>query len=213
MFDRLLNGCCRSDIEETSEKGAFFASIAALLGHEEAGFLVEEARRGNSSQRLGVAQVAAANIGRTQYRHWSEEKLVLFFDDTDARVCQEAGSCFRNLKDQPLETYENLISRFCDGAAYQENSFDLLSALDQSSVKLPGITLLALQRFSERFGAEASDMRTSRSIDGSTRAKLILRTYYQHQHDQWAAGYLDLIDQMCLEGSYEIRSNLEIYER
>ena len=203
----------QSDIDETSEKGAWFASIAALLGHEEAGFFVEEACRGNATQRLGVAQVAAANIGRIECRQWSEEKLLQFFDDTDPKVCQEAGSCFRNLKNQSLETYENLISRFCDSAAYHENSFHLLSALDHSSDKLPGITLLALQRFSERFGAEANDIHTSRSIDGATMAKLILRTYYQHQHDQWAAGCLDLMDQMCLEGSNEIRSNLESYER
>ena len=203
----------RSNLPKTSESGARLVSIALLLQHDNAEDLVEEALRGNSSQRVGVAQVASANIGQEEYRQWSEQKLLLFFDDDDSEVRRKAAECFRNLEKQPLEFYENLIVKFCDSAAYQENSFSLLHLLEESSYRLPGITYIVCKKFLERFIEEANDMRTSRAGDVPMVSKLILRTYHQHQSDEWAAKCLDLIDQMCLEKSYAIRTDLNEYER
>ena len=209
VVERML----RSNFPETSEAGARLASIAALLGHDEAEALVEEALHGNPSQRLGVAQVASANVGKAEARQWSEQKLPLLFNDDDRKVRQEAATCFRYLESQSLESCEGLISRFCDSAAYQEYSSLLLHALERSPHRLPGITLTACEKFLERFGEEARDIRTRRVVDGSTMAKLILRTYHQYQHDEWAAKCLDLIDRMCLERSYGVHKSLDEYER
>ena len=209
VVERML----RSNLCETSEAGSRLASIAALLGHGDAEALVDEALRGDPSQRLGVAQVASANIDKAEHRQWCEQTLLLFFDDDDLKVRQEAATCFRYLESQSLESHERLINRFCDSAAYQEDSFHLLSALEQSPYRLPGITLAACEMFLERFGEEARDIRTHRVVDGSTMTKLILRTYHQHQRDEWAAKCLDLIDRMCLERSYGVREGLDEYER
>ena len=209
VIERML----RSNLPEASEGGARLVSIALLLQRDNAEDLVEEALRGNSSQRVGVAQVASANIGQEEYRQWSEQKLLLFFDDDDSEVRRKAAECFRNLEKQPLEFYENLIVKFCDSAAYQENSFSLLHLLEESSYRLPGITYIVCKKFLERFIEEANDMRTSRAGDVPMVSKLILRTYHQHQSDKWAAKCLDLIDQMCLEKSYTIRTDLNEYER
>ena len=209
VIERML----RSNLPEASEGGARLVSIALLLQRDDAEDLVEEALRGNPSQRVGVAQVASANIGQEEYRQWSEQKLLLFFDDDDSEVRRKAAECFRNLEKQPLEFYENLIVKFCDSAAYQENSFSLLHLLEESSYRLPGITYIVCKKFLERFIEEANDMRTSRAGDVPMVSKLILRTYHQHQSDEWAAKCLDLIDQMCLEKSYAIRTDLNEYER
>ena len=209
VVERML----RSSLPETSEAGARLASIAALLGHDDAEILVEEARRGHPSQRLGVAQVASANIGETEHRQWAERRLLLFFDDDAGEVRRKAATCFRYLESQSLEPYEGLISRFCDSAAYQEHSSSLLRALEKSSYRIPGITLTACEKFLDRFGTEARDIRTHRAVDSSSMMKLILRTYHQHQRDEWTAKCLDLIDRMCLEQSYDVRKNLDEYER
>ena len=209
IVERML----RSNLHETSKAGARLASNAALLGRDKAETLVEEACLGNPSQRLGVARVASGNIGKSEYQQWSEQKLLLFFDDDDREVRQEAATCFRRLEEQPLESYEGLIGRFCDSAAYQEDSFSLLHALEKSPYGLPGITLIACEKFLERFGAEARYIGNRRGLDGSTMAKLILRTYNQHQRDEWAAKCLDLIDRMCLERSYGVHKSLDEYER
>ena len=119
----------------------------------------------------------------------------------------------RNLEGRSLESYEYLISRFCDSAAYQEDSFSLLYVLERSPYKLPGITYIVCKKFLERFSEAANDISTSQAGDVSSVSELILRTYHQHQRDEWAAKCLDLIDQMCLEKIYDIRRNLDEYER
>ena len=203
----------RSKVQETSKAGARLASLAVLYQHSEAEELVEEAIRGNASQRHGVAQVASKNIGDTDYRSWTEQKLLLFFNDSDNEVCQEAARCFHRLEGQSLESYEDLINKFCDSAACQKNSFSLLHALEESSHQLPGITYIVCEKFLKRFSDEALDVHTQHSPDFTFVPKLVFKTYHQHQSDEWAPKCLDLIDQMCLERRHEIREGLDQYER
>ena len=73
--------------------------LKRLLRYDSAEGFVEEALRGNPSQRLGVAQVASGNIGKEAYRQWSEQKLLLLFDDNDSKVRREAAGCFGTWKD------------------------------------------------------------------------------------------------------------------
>ena len=44
-------------------------------------------------------------------------------------------------------------------------------------------------------------------------AKLIFRTYQQHQDDEWTSISLDLIDRLCLEGISHAASEFEQFER
>ena len=151
QFGRLrpvIERMVRSSFPEVNEAGARLGSIAVLLQNDNAEALVEEALHGKSSHRLGVAKVASANIGETKHRQWSEQKLLLFFDDADNQVRQEAAMCFRHLEGQSLESYENLIVNFCHSAAYQKDSFSLLHVLEQSSYRLPGITCVVVSEVS-----------------------------------------------------------------
>jgi hypothetical protein len=202
----------RSKETKVSEAGARLASLAALY-HEDAADLVNEAMSGSPSQRLGVAQVASSNIAHAESRAWCEKRLLALFTDHDREVLREAASCFRYLKSEPLESYENLITAFCDSSAYQENSFPVLHVMEDSLRRLPGITCVVCEKFLARFSDEAKDIRTHRAGDVRTVAKLIFRTYHQHQRDEWAPRCLDLIDRMCLEGIHDAKSELDEYER
>jgi len=197
---------------KVSEAGARLASVAALC-HGNAADLVIEAMVGSSSQRLGVAQVAASNIADAECRAWCEKCLLMLFNDHDREVRKKSASCFRHLKGEPLESYESLITTFCDSPAFQEDSFSLLHVLEDSSRRLPGITCVVCEKFLSRFSDEAKDIRTHRAGDVHMVAKLIFRTYQQHQHDEWASRCLDLIDQMCLEGIQDVKSGLNEFER
>ena len=203
----------RSSELEVCEAGARLASIATLLEHDSAADLADEALRGGVHHRLGVAQIASANIAVPEYRAWSEAKLVTLFNDDDADVRSEAASCFRHLGDESLDTYEDLITVFCDSKAYQENSFSILHLLEESLGRLPGMTCVVCKRFLDRFADEARDVRTSRSADTYTVAKLIFRTYQQHQNDEWTSSSLDLIDRLCLEGFADTGDEFEQFER
>ena len=203
----------RSKVPEISEAGARLASLAVLYQHSKATGLVKEALRGNASQRFGVAQVASANIGRKDCRAWAEQQLLLLFNDPDSKVRGETVRCFQKLQEQPLESYANLIEKFCDSAAYQEGSFYLFSVLEESSHRLPGITYIVCKKFLERFSDETRDVQTRQSLDVTAVPKLVFRTYHQHQGDKWAPKCLNLIDQMCLERIYGIGQELDEYAR
>jgi len=202
----------RSKDLEVSKAGARLASLAVLY-RKNASNLVKEAMTGSPSQRMGVAQVASSNIASAEWREWCERQLFKLFDDEDREVRGETANCFRQLYGKSLEDYENVISAFCDSAAYQEDSFGILHALDGSLHRLPGITLVVCEKFLERFSHEARDIRTHRAGDVHTVAKLLFRTYQQRQRDEWAPRCLDLIDRMCLEGIQDVKQGLADFER
>ena len=217
-FDRLrgvVERMLRSELPEISEAGARLASLAVLYHHDDAKNLVKEALSGNPSQRLGVAKVASANIGQADCRQWSEQQLLRLFNDSDEEVLREVAICFhsRSLEGQSLESYGNLIDQFCDSAAYCENPSSILRALEQSTHQLPGITCVVCEKFLDRFGDEARDIRTGRAGDVMFVAKLVFRTYHQHQRDEWADRCLDLIDQMYLERIRDVNDSMDEYER
>ena len=97
--------------------------------------------------------------------------------------------------------------------AYESDSSSILFALEESSEKLPGITAIVCEKFMSRFADEARDIRTSRSGDVHMVAKLVFRTYHQHEADEWGSRCLGLIDQMCLEGIHEVSRELAEFER
>ena len=81
MLERML----RSSEPKVCEAGTRLASLA-FLADQNAADLVDEALHGRPCQRLGVAQVAAANIIFPECRRWSKESLRLLFNDTSVRL-------------------------------------------------------------------------------------------------------------------------------
>ena len=208
IVERML----RSSEPAVCETGARLASLALLMD-QDAADLVDEALHASARHRLGVAQVATANIANPECRRWSEAKLDALFNDDDSDVRREAASCFRQLKDDDLDTYGDLIAAFCDSRAFQEDSFWILHTLEESPGRLPGTTCLVCEKFLDRFADEARDIRTHRAGDTFTLAKLVFRTYQQHQNDEWTSRSLNLIDHLCLEGIGDAGSHLEQFER
>ena len=208
IVERML----RSSEPEVCEAGARLASLALLMA-QNAADLVREALRSGVRRRRGVAQVASANIAPPECRRWSEETLVALFNDDDSDVRGKAASCFRQLKDDDLDTYSDLIAAFCDSRAFQEGSSSVLRTLEKSLGRLPGMTCLVCEKFLGRFADEARDIRTRRAGDTFTLAKLVFRTYQQHQNDEWTSRTLDLIDHLCLEGIGDAGNHLDQFER
>ena len=207
IVERML----RSSAPEVREAGARMASLAAL-DHERAAYLVAEALRGDQSQRLGVAQVAAANLGVPECRAWCEAKLTVLFDDCVAEVREEAASCFSRIGSQSLDSYDKLIAAFCDSSEFADGALWLLRALDNSRERLPGMTCMVCERILDR-SSEEQDIGTGRYVDVLTVAKLIFRTYQQHQNNEWGSRSLDLIDRLCLARRPEAVGEFEQFDR
>ena len=202
----------RSSEPEVCEAVARLASIATL-GDKSTEDLVDEALRSSVRHHLGVAQVASGNIAVPECRAWSEAKLIALFNDVDADVRSEAASCFRHLPDEALETCDDLIAAFCSSQAFKENSWSLLHALEHALGRLPGTTCVVCEKYFNRFADEARDAQAGRYGDTYNVAKLVFRTYQQHQNDEWTSRSLDLIDRFCLEGIPDAGGEFEQFER
>ena len=202
----------RSSEPEVCEAGARLAGIAALI-HREASDLADEALGGNARNRLGIAQVAVTNIQYADCRAWSKRTLTKLFDDEDSDVRREAANCFRHMEDDKFDTYDDLITAFCHSRAFQENLFWLFHKLENMRERLPGTTCLVCEKYLDRFADDDNDMETRRFGDTRNVAKLIFRTYQQHQDDEWTSRLLDLIDRLCLERIFDARREFEQFER
>ena len=197
IVERML----RSGEPSVCEAGARLASIAAL-DHEEATDLVAEALDGGVRHRVGVAQEASANVAKPECRAWCEAMLIELFNDEDADVRNEAATCFSRLPDEALERYEGLIGSFCESKAFSGGAFWLMHALEESPGRLPGITCMVCERSLESPSGDAFEV-----------AKLVFRTYQQHQNDEWTSRSLDLIDRLCLESMPGTGSEFEQFDR
>jgi hypothetical protein len=208
LIERML----RSEHAAVLEGGACLAAIAAFE-HPEAADLRDQAVAGNESVKLGIARVAASNITSPECRDWCEQRLISLFDDESEKVREAATQCFPQLEEQPLRSYVGLISAFCNSKSYAQHSFPLLHLLENSPHRLPGLTCWVCEKFFSRFSNENRNVRTSRAGNQPTVAKLIFRTYDQHQGDEWAKPCLDVIDQLCLEGIGEAQKEMAEFER
>ena len=200
LIARMLR-CAHPDVIRL---GARLLCMAAFFD-DNARKLAEEIRRGHNHQRLGCADVAAANVGDPEYREWCEGALRAHFVDGDVEVREVAASCFRHIPEDGLATYGGLIEAFCDSPAYQDDAFALLEALRGARAALPGLTCLACEKLldrSERVGFGAWGV-----------GELVFRLYQQHPNDEWTKRALDLIDRLCLEAPDEAVLGLGDFER
>ena len=161
---------------------------------------------------LGVAQVAAANIAIPDCRPWSLRTLPQLFSDEGPEVRQVAASCFQQVKDDPLDVYEDLIAAFCDSAAFRNESYSLLSLLEGSLSPLPGLTCRVCDKLLDQLRDGTATTCAGR-VDMHTLGKLVFRTYQQHQDDEWTSSALNLIDRLCLEGPVEAAQHFGEFER
>ena len=208
LIERMI---CSGD-RAVARQGAILAGLALLHGHD-ADRLVQTALAQGEAQRLGIAKVASWNIKTREHRDWCEPKLLELFEDEVAEVRREAASCFRHLEGVPLEEYGDLVDTFSASTAFDDDSWSILRALEDSRQRLPGMTCLVCERHLERFSEEAQDIRSARARDPDTLVKLVFRTYQQHQKDQWSTRTLDVIDRLCLEGLAGTVEQFDSFER
>lgn len=211
----IISRMLRSSEPEVQECGARLASIAALV-HEsstDAADLASEALKGSASCRLGVAQVASANLTAPECRNWAIERLSVLFDDEDVEVRRIAASCFDRLGNDSLESYKELIASFYESRAFAKGSIWIVRALEHTLGRLPGITCEVCGRLLDRLADRTQDNGSSRHMDAFTIGKLVFRTYQQHENNEWGTRALDLIDRLCLEAAGDFGNVFEEFER
>ena len=208
----LVKRMIRSDCADAQEAGARLAGLAVLYDHD-ADDLVAESMQGSVDHRRGIAQVASRNVTASICRDWCERHLTVLFDDEDEPVRRRAATCFREFEDRGLDGYEELIESFVESRAFLQGTHDILGALERARARLPGATCLVCERFLDHFGESVGDISTRAAGEARDVAKLVFRTYQQHQGDEWGDKALDLIDRLCLTQAYGTHERFEEFKR
>jgi hypothetical protein len=188
-------------------------TCVASLEEEAARPLAEGCLSGTEAQRLGAAEVYAANLPTARYRSVCEDALVRLFDDKSEAVCLEASKCFYRFQDDQLGQYGGLIEAFIRSASFLVEHRQLIRALGETTAELPVVTILACERFLEVVGGDAADIRTSAAGLTDNVIKILMRVYNQTRNLETQARCLDLFDQMAQLGVYGMDRVLERYER
>ena len=208
VLERMIN----SEIPDVASTGARQACLAAL-DLPEAATLADLCLSGSEPQRVGAAQVMAANIKVATCRLFCEDALVRLFNDPSENVRAETADCFRRFEKDDLVGYEHLIAQFVLSDAFAKNRFPLLIALERTTAKLPEVTLSACKRFIDVAGLAAGDISTREAGDADTVIKLTLRTYQQSSDDTIRARNLNLVDKLMEFGAYGIHDAIEEVDR
>ena len=196
----------RSPHPDPHRAGAQLVCLAAFT-HEDALELAAEALQGDRQHRLGVADVALANVTDPICRQWCEGALTHLFDDSDLEVRNLAALCFRHLPEDRLADYGDLMQAFLGSPRYKENPFFLLEALLKSARgQLPDIVCLACESFLDHLVSVPGRGTNSRMV-----VELAFRVYQQHQNDEWRSRALDLIDRICLGEPHEAAEGFEMF--
>ena len=109
-LSNILERMATSEVPEVASAGARQACLAAL-DLQEAADIARRCLSGSEAQRIGAAQVMAANVRIATCRSFCEDALVKLFSDSSDRVRAQAARCFLNLEGPQLEEYEQLITR------------------------------------------------------------------------------------------------------
>jgi len=175
--------------------------------------LAQQCLSGTEPQRIGAAQVFAANLRTAHLRSFCEEALTQLFKDLDERVRSEAAQCFNGFEREELAEYSGLIEAFAQSPAFPANHQWVIRALEETTSRLPDATLLVCERFLDTVGAAAADIRTHSAADAATVSQLLVRVESQATDKMLRARCLDLIDRMTLIGAYGLNEALAEYER
>ncbi|MCY4412146.1 MAG: ATP-binding protein [Caldilineaceae bacterium] len=211
-LSHILRRMVSSQLPDVASAGARQACLAAL-DLQEAADIAELGLSGSEAQRIGAAQVMAAYVKTATYRSYCEDELIKLFNDSSADVRTEAAKCFSRFEGSQLEEYPHLVTQFVSSDAFQQNYTHLLMALEETTGKLPEVTLSACERFIDFAGPASSDIGTGTAFSAGTVTKLTLRIYQQSKEDTIRARSLNLIDRLMENSAYGINEALENFER
>ena len=211
-LSQILQRMVSSQLSDVASAGARQACLTAL-DQEGAADIAELCLSGSEAQRIGAAQVMAANVKTATYRSFCEDALIKLFNDPRDNIRAEAAKCFSSFERTQLEDYVHLVTQFVFSSAFQKNYYPLLMALEETTAKLPEVTLSACERFVDLARSAISNTGAKESWNADTVIKLTLRTYQQSSDNTIRARSLSLIDRLMEYGTYGMNEALEDFER
>jgi hypothetical protein len=208
----LLERMLASDTPQAAEAGARRACLAGLY-IEGAQDLVGQCLSGTEAQRVGAAQVLAANLERADFRAVCVDGLSRLFNDPSEKVQDAAAACLMEVGGPSLADFTDLALQFTESSAYRKHYGDLAFALKQSPTAPPTLICTACERFVVLAGVAAGDITQGAGFEASIFSELVLRAYASAADQQVMSRCLDMIDRLIEAAAYDIEKPLQEYDR
>jgi hypothetical protein len=157
--------------------------------------------------------VFAANLKESAFRSFSEEALIVLFNDSSGDVREETARCFRGLQAVGFVQYDDLVATFTRSRAFADAPYHLIDALIEDTGALPQSTCWVCERFVDVFAGEARTIQTRAGGEAGRVSQLIIRVYSQSPHQAIQSRCLDLMDRMAAAGILGFDEALARYER
>lgn len=201
-----------SPASEVATAGARQGCIAGLVT-KEAKRLAGRCLKGSDAQRLGAAQVFAANLAEAPLRSFCENALRRLFHDRSKDVRTEAAHCFRSLDRMSIAPYEKLVRTFALSPAFADAPYSLIQAMTDDTAPLPKAVCLVGETFVTVFSGEARTIQTRAGGEAGRVSQLVIRLYSQTTVPKVLTRCLDLVDRMIATGIFGVDDALGKYER
>ena len=211
-LEPILARMMKSENEAVATAGALWVCYASLTV-EEALPLATLCPSGSKPQRLGAAEVYAANLKLSAHRAVSEEMLGKLFSDSDVEVRHEAARCFYRFEGQELGEYVNLTEEYIQSPAFEPEHNPLFDALEKTTANVPAVILMACERVFELAADKTGDISTAVAGTSGDMAKLIVRVYSRTTDPSLMSRCLDIIDQMSVVRAYGLDAITEEFDR
>ena len=211
-LEPVLDRMVKSADEAVATAGARWSCYASLTV-DEALPLASQCPSGSKSQRLGAAEVYAANLRLSAHRSVSEEMLGKLFHDSEVEVRREAARCFYGFEGRELGDYTSLVVEFIQSPAFEPEHNPLFDALEKTTAQIPDVVLMACDRVFELAAEKTGDLSTAVAGTSSNIAKLIVRVYSRTTEPSVRSRCLDIIDKMSLFGAYGLDVITEEFDR
>ena len=211
-LEPVLARMMQSEEEAVATTGARWTCYASLTV-EEALPLASQCPSGSKPQRLGAAEVYAANLKLSAHRAVSEEVLGKLFHDAEVEARREAARCFYGFEGREIGDYTSLVAEFIESPAFEPEHSPLFDALEKSTAHIPEVILKACDRVFELAAEKTGDLSTGVAGTSSTIAKLIVRVYSRTTEPSLRSRCLDIIDKMSLFEAYGLDVITEEFDR
>ena len=212
QLEPILSRMMKSEDEAVATSGALWGCYASLTV-EEALPLATQCSSGSKPQRLGAAEVYAANLKLSVHRSVSEEMLVTLFSDPETEVRHQAARCFYGFEGRELREYESLIAEYIQSPAFEPEHNPLLDALEKTTANMSNVALMACERVFELAADKTGDISTAVAGTSNTISKLIVRVYSRTTDSSLRSRCLDIIDKMSLFRAYGLDVITEEFDR
>ena len=212
QLEPILVRMMESEDEAVATAGALWACYASLTV-EEALPLATQCPSGSKPQRLGAAEVYAANLKLSAHRSVSEEMLVTLFPDPEKEVRHQAARCFYGFEGRELWEYESLVAEYIQSPAFEPEYNPLFDALEKTTANMPYVILMACERVFELAADKTGDISTAVVGTSGDMAKLIVRVYSRTTDPSLRSRCLDIIDKMSVFRAHGLEAITEEFDR